>query len=477
MGDYQRLQTDAETEIIAPIEPKSSLSIFQRLLFVASCILTIAVVVTFIWGLPCDLDSCKAQQHSITWDKTLYGLELKGRMHLVGGHLVCILRAALWGRPSPGFPPHTGGVIALSATTGDTVWYVPLPITPIHIDCTLLGSRRCLILGDKGFLAAIDYISGIHVWKMKSQNTSIFPQPEEIDFPLTVPGRGELITLARFKIGGHRLLFVSMDSGVIVSEPPVSSECYHVYNLTYSINEETLHYTCSNILGGGTRIMPYKLSNPKNKRGKDVGEPIDYNKRMKEDVIHGERQVVVSNTGSCPRTSNAIIVVTDSTNATIWTYSADKTYALAPLPLRFRPQITGFLIKLWQWQERVLNSTKSISFETIKERIVLITFNRTGSMHVVNASQTDIMQVCNEENECQPQLSFQTQSALLVDVNGDGRQDLISYFVTYKPLNEDEHNPELHGMKDWELQSKVRVVLLEAELPKLYRTQYLNTKT
>lgn len=57
-------------------------------------------------------------------------------------------------------------------------------------------------------------------------------------------------------------------------------------------------------------------------------------------------------------------------------------------------------------------------------------------------------------------------SALLVDVNGDGQQDLISYFVTYRPVNEEDHSPD--GVKNWELQSNVRVVYLEAELPKLY---------
>lgn len=465
MGDYQRLQTDAEAEIVPHIEPKVPLPLFHRIICAASIMFTIAAVVIFIWGLPCDLDTCESPQHSISWDKTLYDLELKGRMHLVGGHLVCILRAALWGKHhSGGFQPHTGGVIALSASTGDTVWYVPLQITPIHIDCTLLGSRRCLILGDKGFLMAIDYISGMHVWKIRSQNTSIWPQPEEIDFPLTVPGRGELITLSRFKTGGHRLLFVSMDTGVINSEPLVDSECYQVYNLTYSINEEKLHYTCSTKLGGA-RIMEYKLPESKNKRVHDIREPIDYGRRLRDDIVHGEEQVVVTNTGSCPRLSNATIVVTNSTNATIWTYSASRTYTLAPLPLRFRPHITGFLIKLWEWHDQPVKPSNGISVELIRERIVLITFNKTGSMHVVNASQTNIMQLCLGENECQPQLSFQTQSALLADVNGDGQQDLISYFVTYKPLNEEDHNPD---PDNWELQSKVRVVRLEAELPKLY---------
>lgn len=84
---------------------------------------------------------------------------------------------------------------------------------------------------------------------MRSTNTTVWPQPEDIDFPLTIPDRNELITLSRFKGGQHRLLFVSMQSGVITSEPMLDSECYHVYNLTYSISG-VLHYNCELRIGG-----------------------------------------------------------------------------------------------------------------------------------------------------------------------------------------------------------------------------------
>lgn len=469
MGDYQRLHTDAEAaEVVPPIEPKIPRPFWHKTLFLFSISFTIAVIIFFLWGLPCDIEVCTNQQHSISWDKTLYNLELKGRMHLVGGHLVSILRAPLWSKASesPGCPsPHKGGVIALSAATGDTVWYVCLHITPIHIDCTLVGNRRCLVMGDNGFLMAIDYVSGLQSWRMRSTNLSAWPQPEEIDFPLTIPNRAELISLSRFKSGHHRLLFVSMETGIITSEPLLDSECYHVYNLTYSLEEGVLHYACATRLGG-SRILSYNLGKSKNV-GKAPKEPIDYSKKSKEDALLGEQKIIVTNKGSCPKKCQVSITVTDPTNVTVWTYGAERTYAMAPLPLRFRPHITGFLIKLWHWHDPVFKSSNGVTVEMIKERIVLITFNKSGYMHVVNASQTDITQLCYiGTNECQPQLSFQTQSALLVDVNGDGRQDLISYFVTYRPVNEEDHN--LERVKDWELQSKVRVVRLEAELPKLY---------
>lgn len=356
-------------------------------------------------------------------------------------------------------------MIALLALTGDTVWYIPLPNTPVHIDCTILGNKRCLILGEKGFLIAIDYISGMRSWTMMSQNISIWPQPEDIDFPTAVPTRGELITLSRFKPEQHRLLFISMDTGLIISEPLVDRKCFDVRNLSYS-SEGDLHYTC---IGRNRELwtMIYKLSDSKGK-GNIGAEPIDYTKRLSsEEGGLEEHEVTFTNRGICPNNCQVSVAVTDSSNRTVWSYSADRTHVMSPLPLRFRPHITGFLIKLWQWQDQPLVSSSSIKVEHIKERIVLITFNKSGLMHVVNASQTDITQLCYLNNsECQPQLSFQTQSALLVDVNADGSQDLISYFVTYHSLGENYHKPD--KIKDWELQSKVRVVRLEAELPKLY---------
>lgn len=102
MGDYQRLQTDVETEIVPPIEPKVY-CYYHRAFFYSSLLFIFALVVFFLWGLPCELESCNPKQRSVSWDKTLYGIELKGHMHLVGGHLVCILRSALWGNVTNGF--------------------------------------------------------------------------------------------------------------------------------------------------------------------------------------------------------------------------------------------------------------------------------------------------------------------------------------------------------------------------------------
>ena len=63
-----------------------------------------------------------------------------------------------------------------------------------------------------------------------------------------MPARGELITLSRFEPGNHRLLYISMETGLITSEPHIK-DCYDVKNLSYSA-EGILNFMCSNDKGG-----------------------------------------------------------------------------------------------------------------------------------------------------------------------------------------------------------------------------------
>lgn len=56
---------------------------------------------------------------------------------------------------------------------------------------------------------------------------------------------------------------------------------------------------------------------------------------------------------------------------------------------------------------------------------------------------------------------------LIADLDQDGSQELISYLTTYTTNNPEGSSVALDASK-WHLQSRVRVVRLEAELPKLY---------
>ncbi|KAL1124301.1 hypothetical protein AAG570_002069, partial [Ranatra chinensis] len=186
----------------------------------------------------------------------------------------------------------------------------------------------------------------------------------------------------------------------------------------------------------------------------------------KDDDIGGEYQLKVVNTGTCATHCWVSVTVTDPEGRLVWNLT-DNAYAMSPVPLNFKKSIKGFLLKLWKWHSSGSPKSGDIKIELIQERIILITFTKSGSMHLVNASQTDITQLCNS-SQCQPQLSFQTQSALIVDLNGDGSHDLVSYYVSYSRMNRGGTSSHRSDTNDWVLETSVRVVRLEAELPKLY---------
>ncbi|XP_014260051.1 uncharacterized protein LOC106672829 [Cimex lectularius] len=492
MGDYQRLLTDADADVQHNTLDNSRQNVYyvkplyncHKITF-ASSILFFILVFLFIWVVPCNVYPCVKKDTDITWDKTLNGLELKGRMHLVGGNLIAILRGAKWGKTQGNRfpPPQGGGVIALLGKTGEELYWLPLTALPRYIDCSVLdlvvnGVKACLVVGEGGYIAALNPITGLVEWKVVANKKDHLPQPHDVDVPLLIPdidgdGLRDLVTLSRYTSGHHRLIFISAKTGNVIKHPSLKPECSLVSDLTYDFRSSTLFYTCSNKIT--SKIESYKLSDIKSTYLNSLGQvliPDEERKRFEErNNFAGEHKVIVSNNGTCPHDCYVSVNVTDSNNKTIWYYHSDRTYIMYPVPLHFKHSITGFLLKLWKWNtpsEKQHSSYDGVTVELIKERIVLITFNKSGIMHVVNASQIDIIQLCYD-NECQPHLSFQTQSALIADLSGDGTQDLVSYFVTYKPSTEDPLSAvNEDSIKDWVLESRVKVVRLEAELPKLY---------
>jgi hypothetical protein len=67
-----------------------------------------------------------------------------------------------------------------------------------------------------------------------------------------------------------------------------------------------------------------------------------------------------------------------------------------------------------------------------------------------------------EENLCQPDLNYQENSLLIADLDGDGEQELVSYFSTF--VNENEGG----AYDKWKLKTHIQLLRLESELPKLY---------
>lgn len=124
----------------------------------------------------------------------------------------------------------------------------------------------------------------------------------------------------------------------------------------------------------------------------------------------------------------------------------------------------------------------------IRERVVLIVFNSTDT-RIENTSQSNIVQFCRHDDavigaaaaaeddattpsqrpavQCQPDLNYQENSVLIADLDGDGSQELVTYYTTY--VSGAGGGGGVGGAEaEWRLVNYVQLLRLEAELPKLY---------
>lgn len=235
-----------------------------------------------------------------------------------------------------------------------------------------------------------------------------------------------------------------------------------------------------------------------------------------------DKELVIENKGSWPRESKVSMKLTSTVKGvkkTLYEYSASKVYAMVPIPLtlnsslngRKDDNIHGFVIKFWIWNGTEVNynleksrirrsaekrdlkaqrsnytnqtNTGNSAYKTklffLKESIMLIVFNSTN-MKVENASQLSIAQFCqrttvqkdkssekknDNDSICQPDLSYQENSVLITDIDGDGSKELVSFYSTF--INENVHSDDITADR-WKLKTYVQLFKLESELPKLY---------
>lgn len=506
MGDYQPLHSVGDCEVnnhVASSHPvvrvkqpgynrARHMSPLRTFAFVMSILFCLIVIAIFLWAVPCDWATCPAetqQMKSTSWDIPLNGLELKGRVSVVqsartrGLNLVAMLRGAVWGHSiRDWFAPNSGGLISLVGSTGELAWWIRLTNPPVRLDCTLLdgdlnGIQDCLVLCLNGYLVLVNSISGMLMWHTQSSDKSLVL--EDISFPEIIPdvdgdGVKDLAVLCRFAYQQHHVVaLISGKRGFIIGQPFESNSCADIHNLTLDDNDYTLYYNCKSENDSYSvqsvslhelvwKTTATKLKNIKHELIRQAERRISSNEWKV-----GKHRLNLVNSGECPSQCMVILNITDDKNQTIWGYQAERTYAMRPVIIHFNSSISGFLLKFWQWNSQDHNNKNgNITSSHIKERVVLVTFNSTESAHIVNASQTDIIQLCLG-TMCQPELDFQSESLLIVDLDQDGCQELISYLVTYK-ADEENALANLSSGSHWKLQTKVRVIRLEAELPKLY---------
>lgn len=171
-------------------------------------------------------------------------------------------------------------------------------------------------------------------------------------------------------------------------------------------------------------------------------------------------RLYVENQGKCPgeqcQVNVSITVQKQNETRTIWDHFGSGSFVSFPTILNKTDEplkSIGCVLKFWHWStsnEKEIKNESDVVKRTLTERVLIILINRPD-LRVFNASQSDIIQLC-KKNECQPNLELQMKSMAIVDLDGDGFSELISYRSSY-----DAENSQI-------LTSKVQVVKLDAVL-------------
>ncbi|XP_075212521.1 protein FAM234B isoform X2 [Lycorma delicatula] len=469
MGDYQPLRSDGEQDGTAmhrrtnvssakqDLYYKKPWSPLRKMAFVTSLILCFMTISVFLWVIPCEWSTCPSNIKQLGWDKTLYGLEMKGEMSVVktrfGMYLIVMARGAIWNSSSSvrgqQFPPHGSAVICLSGSSGDVSWWIKLSSNPIELDCSILdvnndGINDCLVLGEHGYLVSIDPESGIKKWKFW-ENLGLSIVLEKMTFPLVIPdvnndGINDLIAIAQIHgtlhdvvyNEGHYLVLICGKTGHLLGRPINNQSCSNMYGLGLDDDSSVLSYTCKT--GNSySKELSQSLTDIVSEATKKVFTPVQKTK-LKQHVSSGlsneysvgKHRLSLSRTGHCPEMCSVSLNITfcndiGQKEPTNFAWQEDYIYIMNPVLINFDHTLTGFVLKFWQWPHHSIpdtpgkiNKTK-IKLEKISERVILVTFNETGEYNdivkIVNASQTDIMQICSSEG-CQPELNLQTDSKM-----------------------------------------------------------------
>lgn len=352
---------------------------------------------------------------------------------------------------------------------------------PIRLDCSVIdvdanGVTDCLLLDELG-LKAIEPLSGEVIWHVHSHDER--QRVQFLSFPVKLPDYNndkinELLSIYR----GRNLMLICGKTGSALCNINIEF-CKEINNLSSQNNN--IIFSCSKDGESTMMEVSFDIIWKKFKNASFAVIPTELKEPTTEENIYtiGTRKMTVKNIGVCPNCRGTIeLMETKSLKVDTWAYN--NASIMTPKIFHFQPSkenlalfkghINGFIVKIWHWSsdqkqniyKRTADSKNTTYFiNTISERVVLITFNDTN-IHVINASLSEINQICfasNGECICQPDIKSQEKSISVGDLDQDGSQELISYSSSYV-IKEESAN--------WTLVSSIKVIRLEAELPKLY---------
>lgn len=469
-----------------------SMSLKRKLCFVFSIAVCFLTIVVFLWVIPCS-ESGTCPVRISNWENQHDGIELTGKINVVKSAFKNTANLVLLFKQNLNSADSQNGIISVLGNNGGVAWYINQVKASTDLNCYLIDVNGddindCLVLGEMG-LEAIDPVSGSVFWHAHNHSESVVMTG--LDFPvilqdLNYDGINEILTTTNAVVGESKFLIISGKTGILLGEISVS----HSGHLSIiEINASSVIYSCtvSNETIYHQVSISTLISNVFN-RGDSLNLPtVKFTPESHAGYVLNGRKLLINNVGACPDSCRVDIALIDEKkvqNNIVWSYQ--NSYAFIPTSFSFKQtksnlsslkgHVNGFILKLWQWfgynhkdkakryltKRYIPGNNSTLQINSIMERVVLITFNNTN-FHVINASLTEITQLCfpNEAKVlCQPGLENQNSSLLITDLDMDGSQELVSYSSTYLK----REDPKDY----WQLVSNMKVIRLEAELPKLY---------
>jgi len=63
---------------------------------------------------------------------------------------------------------------------------------------------------------------------------------------------------------------------------------------------------------------------------------------------------------NCPTDCVAVVYVTNSSKETVWSKKIDRSYIMKPVTFELRNNISGFVIKIWSWDNETIEVRLSL---------------------------------------------------------------------------------------------------------------------
>uniref|UniRef100_A0A2S2NUQ9 FAM234A/B beta-propeller domain-containing protein n=1 Tax=Schizaphis graminum TaxID=13262 RepID=A0A2S2NUQ9_SCHGA len=482
-----------------------NMSPFRFILFMISILFCFAVIIGVLFIVPCEWSNCISPKNiKLIWsDSVFIDIELKGKPSSIELNqkliqLLFIVRGSILN--SQNVPPRTerlpsigGGLLQIDTITGKEMWRKRLDSLPDTIDCTLLNNQfkenkevYCIIgASNRNILAVVSSSKnkGDLVWKKNrpESNTTKLNNINDLvytEFPVIIPdcnsdGVNEM-AFVHYENNMPTLDILSGKSGNKMSSIR-NDNCTKMTDLILNYDMSLVYFCRKDTVVDPLETIPIKTilncsrdwipdSVHQTKREHDQIEENQYFSTL------GPYNLWINNSYfNCPTNCTAIVYVTNNFNETVWSKKIDRSYIMKPVTFELRNNISGFVIKIWSWNnETIENKIKLTNIEKVKyiqEQVIVITYNssRLEDFHIKNISSNKIIQVCENESNCQPKLEYQKYSLNVMDIDNDGHRELVSVLVTYQFINSFSQF-YLNDKHSLQLISKVNVYQLENQL-------------